>query len=53
MPDHLDGIAVFVAVAEAKGFRAAAERLGVSGSAVSQAPAGDGAARLEPDLQWS
>jgi DNA-binding transcriptional LysR family regulator len=32
----LDGMAVFVAVAEAKGFRAAGERLGVSGSAVSQ-----------------
>ncbi|HUX32770.1 MAG TPA: LysR family transcriptional regulator, partial [Gemmatimonadaceae bacterium] len=37
MNDDLDGIAVFVAVAEAKGFRAAGERLGVSGSAVSQA----------------
>jgi DNA-binding transcriptional LysR family regulator len=33
----LDGVEVFVAVAEAKGFRAAGERLGVSGSAVSQA----------------
>jgi DNA-binding transcriptional LysR family regulator len=31
------GIEVFVAVAEAKGFRAAGQRLGVSGSAVSQA----------------
>jgi DNA-binding transcriptional LysR family regulator len=37
MPDDLDGMAVFVAVAEAKGFRAAGERLRVSGSAVSQA----------------
>jgi DNA-binding transcriptional LysR family regulator len=37
MSDDLDGIGVFVAVAEAKGFRAAGERLGVSGSAVSQA----------------
>ena len=37
MIDDLDGMAVFVAVAEAKGFRAAGERLGVSGSAVSQA----------------
>lgn len=37
MPDSLDGMAVFVAVAEAKGFRAAGERLGISGSAVSQA----------------
>jgi len=37
MPDDLDGMVVFVAVAEAKGFRAAGERLGVSGSAVSQA----------------
>src|SRR5437867_7000669 len=37
MADDLDGIGVFVAVAEAKGFRAAGERLGVSGSAVSQA----------------
>jgi DNA-binding transcriptional LysR family regulator len=31
------GIEVFVAVVEAKGFRAAGQRLGVSGSAVSQA----------------
>ena len=31
----LDGIAVFVAVAEEGGFRAAGKRLGVSGSAVS------------------
>lgn len=37
MLDELDGIELFVAVAEAKGFRAAGERLGVSGSAVSQA----------------
>ena len=37
MSDQLDGIEVFVAVAEAKGFRAAGGRLGVSGSAVSQA----------------
>ena len=37
MGDALDGIDVFVAVAEAKGFSAAGERLGVSGSAVSQA----------------
>jgi DNA-binding transcriptional LysR family regulator len=37
MADDLDGIAVFVAVADVKGFRAAGERLGVSGSAVSHA----------------
>src|SRR6476661_828597 len=37
MADELDGMATFVAVAEAKGFRAAGTRLGVSGSAVSQA----------------
>ena len=37
MTDDLDGMAVFVAVVEAKGFRAAGDRLGVSGSAVSQA----------------
>lgn len=37
MGDELDGIEVFVAVAEAKGFRAAGKRLGVSGSAISQA----------------
>jgi DNA-binding transcriptional LysR family regulator len=37
MADDLDGIPMFVAVAEAKGFRAAAKRLDVSGSAVSQA----------------
>ena len=34
--DDLDGMAVFAAVADAGGFRAAAERLGVSGAAVSQ-----------------
>ena len=37
MADELDGMATFVAVAEAKGFRAAGQRLGVSHSAVSQA----------------
>jgi DNA-binding transcriptional LysR family regulator len=37
MTDDFDGMAVLVAVAEARGFRAAGERLGVSGSAVSQA----------------
>ena len=37
MADELDGMATFMAVAEAKGFRAAGERLGVSHSAVSQA----------------
>jgi DNA-binding transcriptional LysR family regulator len=36
MPD-LNGMEMFVAVADAKGFRAAGERLGVSGAAVSQA----------------
>jgi DNA-binding transcriptional LysR family regulator len=36
MTDGLDGMATFVAVAEAKGFRAAGERLGLSHSAVSQ-----------------
>src|ERR671921_2768441 len=35
--DALDGMVVFVAVAEAKNFRIAGERLGVSASAVSQA----------------
>ena len=35
--DALDGMIVFVAVAEAKNFRIAGERLGVSASAVSQA----------------
>ena len=37
MPDDLNAMAVFVAVAETKGFRAAGARIGVSGSAVSQA----------------
>src|SRR2546426_6560619 len=37
MSHDLDGMEVFVAVAEAKGFRAAGERLGATGSAVSQA----------------
>lgn len=36
MADELDGMATFLAVAEARGFRAAGERLGVSHSAVSQ-----------------
>jgi len=36
MADELDGMTTFAAVAEAKGFRAAGERLGVSHSAVSQ-----------------
>ena len=35
--DSLDGMVVFLAVAEAKNFRVAGERLGVSASAVSQA----------------
>ncbi|PXW25361.1 LysR family transcriptional regulator [Paraburkholderia caballeronis] len=35
--DYLDGIATFIAVAEEKGFSAAAIKLGVSPSAVSQA----------------
>ena len=35
-PDALDGMAVFVTVADAKNFRVAGERLGVSASAVSQ-----------------
>ncbi|HEV7990981.1 MAG TPA: LysR family transcriptional regulator [Gemmatimonadaceae bacterium] len=35
--DTLDGMAVFIAVAEARNFRVAGERLGVSASAVSQA----------------
>jgi DNA-binding transcriptional LysR family regulator len=35
--DALDGMVVFVAVAEAKNFRVAGERLGVSASVVSQA----------------
>jgi DNA-binding transcriptional LysR family regulator len=37
MTNALEGIATFVAVAEAKNFRMAGERLGVSASAVSQA----------------
>jgi DNA-binding transcriptional LysR family regulator len=37
MIEDLDGMSVFAAVAEAKGFRAAGDRLGVSASAVSQA----------------
>ena len=37
MTDDLNGMAVFVAVANAKGFTAAARELGVSASAVSQA----------------
>lgn len=37
MADELDGMTTFVAVAEAKGFRAAGDRLGVTHSAVSQA----------------
>ncbi len=36
-PDALDGMTVFVTVAEARNFRVAGERLGVSASAVSQA----------------
>ena len=36
MPHALDGLDVFVAVAEVRGFRAAGARLGVTGSAVSQ-----------------
>jgi DNA-binding transcriptional LysR family regulator len=37
MADELEGIATVVAVAEPRGFRAAADRLGVTGSVVSQA----------------
>jgi DNA-binding transcriptional LysR family regulator len=37
MPNELNGMATFVAVAETKGFRAAGERLGLSHSAVSHA----------------
>lgn len=37
MTDDLDGMALFVAVTDAKNFRAAGDRLGVSASAVSQA----------------
>lgn len=36
MADIFPGMAIFMAVAETKGFRAAGERLGMSGSAVSQ-----------------
>src|SRR5918911_4753286 len=36
MPEDLNAMSVFAAVAEAKGFRSAGERLGVSASAVSQ-----------------
>lgn len=36
MPEDLNAMSVFVAVAEARGFRAAGERLGTSASAVSQ-----------------
>ena len=36
MSDELVGMATFVAVAETRGFRRAAERLGITGSAVSQ-----------------
>lgn len=35
--DQFEGLAVFVAVAQASGFSAAAVRLGISPSAVSQA----------------
>jgi hypothetical protein len=35
-PAHLDGLVVFVAVAELRGFRAAARQLGVTPSAISQ-----------------
>jgi len=48
MADDLDGMVVFVAVAETKGFRAAGQRLHVSGSAVSQA-----LRRLEERLWFS
>lgn len=37
MSDELEGMATFAAVAETRGFRRAAERLGITGSAVSQA----------------
>src|SRR3954471_9781109 len=36
MADDLNAMSVFVTVADARGFRAAGERLGVSASAVSQ-----------------
>ncbi len=45
MADELDGIAIFLAVAEARGIRAAGMRLGLTGSAVSQ-----GLRRLEERL---
>lgn len=45
MAQELDGIRLFVAVAETRGIRAAATRLGVTGSAVSQ-----GLRRLEERL---
>ena len=37
MSDELEGMVTFAAVAETRGFRRAAERLGITGSAVSQA----------------
>ena len=37
MAEDLNAMAMFVAVAEARGFRAAGDRLGVTASAVSQA----------------
>ncbi len=37
MSDQLSGLVIFVAVAEARSFRAASERLGVTRSAISQA----------------
>lgn len=37
MIDRLEGLTVFIAVAEARSFRAASERLGITRSAVSQA----------------
>jgi DNA-binding transcriptional LysR family regulator len=37
MPDVLDGVPEFVAVVEARGFRAAGRQLGVSGTALSKA----------------
>ena len=36
MPEDLNAMAVFAAVAQARGFRAAGERLGVTASAVSR-----------------
>jgi DNA-binding transcriptional LysR family regulator len=48
MMEDLDGLTMFVAVADARGFRAAGARLGVSGSAVSQA-----IRRLEERLGFS